>query len=133
MDAKIKNVGAGSMSSHLYKKRKGGAARTLRLLGFSLLIAFGFSAEQNVFSQNTLSSQLPDQTFANAANQWQLIAVDIKSQLDTVTPDERAQRNSYWKGPLEELRPPPNGASFSSEGVYLSDTPEFASPQVLLG
>ena len=58
-------------------------------------------------SQNTTVLQpLPDHTgtgWNSAHNRWQQTAVDIQSQVDTVDPTERAQRNVTWKWTLSLL------------------------------
>jgi len=59
--------------------------------------------------------------FADAANKWQLTAIDPKSQVDTVSPDVREQRDAFWKGPLEWLR----GASGVSGAMLPGIPPEF--------
>lgn len=39
--------------------------------------------------------------FFSAENRWRLQAVDLQSQIDTVSPEIRAKRNTYLKKPLE--------------------------------
>jgi hypothetical protein len=56
--------------------------------------------------------------FADAANKWQLTAIDPKSQVDTVSPDVREQRDNYWKGPLEFVR-----GTAGAFGAMLPGTP----------
>jgi hypothetical protein len=60
--------------------------------------------------------------WTGAANRWQLTAIDPKSQVDTVSPAVRAQRNAYWKPSLEAKR-----GSIGSFGAGLpGPRPEFS-------
>ena len=47
----------------------------------------------------------------DATNKWQLVPVDVSSQADTVSPDVREQRDSFWKAPLP-------GASYSANKLW---------------
>ena len=98
--------------------------RFLRLMIFTLAFVAGSCAVPPLWSQGAPPVQrLPHQSdtgFANAANRWQLTAISPDSQVDTVDPPVRAQRNAYWKAPLEAIR----GLEVFP-GPYLSDAPEF--------
>jgi hypothetical protein len=71
--------------------------------------------------------------FTNAANKWQLTAVDLESQVDTVNPTLREQRDAYWKAPFgthrdeKKAAEAAGGAMFTSSGAYLADGPEFSA------
>jgi hypothetical protein len=111
-----------------------------------LLLVFGDCARQSVLaqtpdtqsgpaSQNTkVLRPLPDHAgtgFNNAADRWRLTAVDPQSQIDTVSKVVRAQRNAYWKEPLESAyRLYTGGGSTSAVGMvsggsYNTTAPEF--------
>ncbi len=82
-------------------------------------------------SQPSLHPSQPD--FTNAANKWQLAAANLESQLDTVNPTLREQRDAFWKVPLGTYRDEKKaaeaagGAMFTSPGAYLADSPEFSA------
>ena len=62
-----------------------------------------------------------ENSFASAANRWQLSAIDLKSQVDPVSSAVRAQRNSFWKAPLEYA------SHFDNTGgeTHIETDPEF--------
>jgi len=94
----------------------------LRLIIFTFSFVTASCTVGPLWSQETPGLQrLPghsDSSFANAANRWQLTATDPRSQLDTVSPEVRGERNAYWKGPLEAAR-----GSSGAYGAYLPGTP----------
>ncbi len=120
-------------------------ARFLRLLIFTFSIVTGLCAVPPLWSQNASSSDTcpcpqsqpsphpsePD--FSNAANEWQLTAVKLESQVDTVNPTLREQRDAFWKVPLGTYRDEKKaaeaagGAMSTSPGAYLADGPEFSA------
>jgi hypothetical protein len=59
------------------------------------------NTQSGASSQNTTVLQpLPDHTgtgWNSAHNRWQLTAVDLQSQVDTVSPEVRALRNTFWQ------------------------------------
>lgn len=69
----------------------------------------------------------PSDTFENAANKWQLEAVDSVSQIDPVSAAVRAKRNTYWAAPLQTIfnASAAPGSYVITEGSYLGDSPEF--------
>lgn len=117
--------------------------RFLRLLIFTFSFAAALCSSPALWSQGATSSQdcpcPPSQPaphpsepdFTNAANKWQLTAVNLGSQVDTVNPTLREQRDAYWKIPLGTYRDEKKaaeaagGAMFTSPGAYLADGPEF--------
>jgi hypothetical protein len=96
-----------------------------RFIFFAFFFLVASRAVPLLWSQDAPSLQrLPqhsEASFASAANRWQLTAIDPRSQVDTVSPGLRAQRNAYWKGPLEAARSAPN----VSEGAFMGTDPEF--------
>jgi hypothetical protein len=95
----------------------------LPIVGFTL---WGFFLWMPLlFSQSDSSLQpLPkhsENSFAHAANRWQLTVIDPKSQADTVSPALRSQRNAFWKGPLEYASHFDNFGG----GTHIETEPEF--------
>ncbi len=63
----------------------------------------------------------------DAPNRWQLTAIDPRSQVDTVNATVRAQRNAYWKVPLEATYNASKNAAGTAGGgeVFFRDRPEL--------
>jgi len=121
------------------------SAGFLRLFIFAVSLVAGLCAVPPLWSQNASSSEdcprppsqpsphpsQPD--FSNAANKWQLAAANLESQVDTVNPTLREQRDAFWKVPLGTYRDAKKaaeaagGAMFTSPGAYLADGPEFSA------
>ena len=121
------------------------SVRFRRLFIFTVSFFAGLCAVPPLWSQNPSSSEdcpcplsqsaphpsVPD--FSNAANKWQLTAVNLESQVDTVNPILREQRDTFWKVPLETYRDEKKaaevagGAMFTSPGAYSADGPEFSA------
>jgi hypothetical protein len=81
-------------------------SKLMRSTIFAFSLGIGLCSVPYLWSQTGPPSQrLPyyiDANFAGAANRWRLAAIDPRSQVDTVSPQERAQRDAYWKPRLEE-------------------------------
>jgi hypothetical protein len=58
--------------------------------------------------------------FTNAANKWQLAAAKLESQIDTVNPTLREQRDAFWKVPLGTYRDEKKAAEAAGGGFFLS-------------
>src|ERR1700735_81055 len=119
--------------------------RFLRSLIFAFSFAAALCAAPALWSQSATSSEdcpcPPSQPtphpsepdFTNAANKWQLTAVNLESQVDTVNPTLRDERHAYWKIPLRTYRDEKKaaeaagGAMFTSPGSYWTDGPEFSA------
>ena len=119
--------------------------RFLRLLIFTFSFVAALCAAPALWSQSATSSKdcpcPPSQPaprpsepdFTNAANKWQLTAIKLESQVDTVNPTLREQRDAYWKAPLGTYRDEKKaseaagGAMFTSSGSYRADGPEFST------
>jgi hypothetical protein len=107
-------------------------SKHLRLTVFTfLLLVYGFcdshyllaqtpDTQSGPASQNTKVLQpLPDRTgtgWNSAHNRWQLTAVDLQSQVDTVSPIVRTQRNRYWQPTLEIAYKQANGSTTMAVG-----------------
>jgi hypothetical protein len=102
-------------------------ARLFRVIMFVCCLAVGSSSVPTAWSQNNTSLQRLQShsktSFANAPNRWQLTAIDPRIQVDTVAPSVRAERNAYWKGPLQQQRD--YGSAGIPLGAYSADEPEF--------
>jgi hypothetical protein len=84
-------------------------AKILRLTVCAfLLLAYGFCDKPYLFSQDTANSGTK---WDSAANRWQLKAVDLQSQVDTVSQATRDQRNAHWRVPLESAYNASKGAA----------------------
>lgn len=107
------------------------ASPVLQLAIFTFCLVAGSFAARPLWSQDTPSSQCspsPKISFANAHNNWQLTAIDPESQIDTVDPTIRAERNAYWKPPLQQARDWAKGRYAGPPlGAYSADFPEFPS------
>jgi len=120
--------------------------RSLRFTTFVLFLAVAFGSGPATLaqasdgpcppSQNESQSQATAQPaalhsepdFSNAQNKWQLEAVDLRSQVDTVNPTLREERDAQWRKPLAEYRARARGtASVTTIGDYLSNQPEFSA------
>ena len=82
-------------------------------------------------SQNESQSQSPpkktEPDFTNAQNKWQLEPADLGSQIDTVNPTLREERDAFWRKPLTEYRDMAKGNFTVFPGAYLGNAPEFSS------
>lgn len=100
-------------------------AKILRLTVCTfLLLAYGVYDNPYLLSQDTANSETK---WDRAPNRWQLRAINLKSQVDTVSPTTRAQRNAYWRGPLESAYNSFKGAAgtiVEGSGFFL-DAPEL--------
>jgi hypothetical protein len=66
--------------------------------------------------------------FSDAQNKWQLEAADLRSQVDTVNPTLREERDAFWRKPLTEYRDMARGAaSVTTIGDFIGNQPEFSS------
>ena len=103
--------------------------RFLRLMIFAISLVPLLGAGLLLWSSVTPARHSHVANFDNAANNWQLTAIDVQSQIDTVDPSVRAQRNTYWKRAREtDLEGTGNGSVLNSApGPYLTDAPEFPS------
>lgn len=102
-------------------------ARSLLLACVLVGLGFRVPAQDN---NSTALQRLPDHSGAGwntAANRWRLTAIDPRSQIDTVSPQIRAQRNSFWNGPLQTAYDASvhSAASFSGGQVFLKSDPEI--------
>ena len=103
-------------------------SRFSRIFSFCLIALLGLCSQQILFSQTTPSARPPDRDFENARNRWQIARVpDARTQSDTVTAEIRAERNAYWKKPLENLCARCKGvfAINVSGQDYVTGLPEF--------
>lgn len=108
-------------------------ARFTTLTFFPLVL--GFYAQQNGFSQSSTASQstaplrpLPGHSpngFAGAENRWQLTAVFLRSQVDSVDPNIRAARNKLWQPLLKHERD--MEAQLQAKGMRIVRIPESFS------
>ncbi|MGB8543658.1 MAG: hypothetical protein WCD49_18665 [Candidatus Acidiferrales bacterium] len=77
-------------------------------------------------SQPVALHSQPD--FSDAQNKWQLEAADLRSQVDTVNPTLREERDAFWRKPLTEYRDMARGAaSVTTIGDFIGNQPEFSS------
>jgi hypothetical protein len=81
-------------------------------------------SQSHAASQPAALHSQPD--FTNAPNKWQLEAADLRSQVDTVNPTLREDRDAFWRKPLTDYRDMAKG-NFSVSGSYLGNAPEFSS------
>jgi hypothetical protein len=68
-----------------------------------------------------------DVYFSDAPNEWQLEAADLRTQVDTVNPTLREERDAFWRKPLSDYREMAKGNFGVSTGAYLGNAPEFSS------
>jgi len=100
-------------------------AKILRLTVCAfLLLAYGFCDKPYLFSQDTANSGTK---WDSAPNRWQLKAINLQSQVDTVSQATRDQRNAYWRVPLESAYNASKGAAgtITVGGGFLRDAPEL--------
>ena len=77
-------------------------------------------------SQPAALHSAPD--FSDAQNKWQLDPVDLGSQVDTVNPTLREERDAFWRKPLNDYRDAAkSAASVFTVGDYLGNQPEFSA------
>jgi hypothetical protein len=81
------------------------------------------SNAQNTTPPQSVATRL-DEIWRNAPNQWQRTPIDSTKQVDTVSPDVRALRNSYW------MQPPQNRAIRMSSQVTLGAVFDSRRPEV---
>jgi hypothetical protein len=82
-------------------------------------------SQSHATSQRAKLHSEPD--FSGAQNKWQLEPADLGSQLDTVNPTLREERDAFWRKPLGEYRDMAKGNFSVSPGAYLGNAPEFSS------
>jgi hypothetical protein len=113
---------------------------SIRRIALTAVVAFAVLSCHSLLSQSTASQDttpglaIPNNSekgWNGAANQWRLKAVDIKSQVDTVSPLIRAQRNNYWKPILEDqykfyTLSTTRAFGISGGGSYIVSDPELS-------
>jgi hypothetical protein len=116
------------------------SAKFPRLLLFTVSLAAASCATPPLWSQSVTSSEdctcPPSQPahhpsepdFTNAANKWQLSAAKLESQIDTVNPILREQRDAFWKVPLATYRDEKKAAEASGGAMFTSPGSWFYSP-----
>jgi hypothetical protein len=83
-------------------------------------------SQSHATSQPAAVRSEPD--LGGAQNEWQLEPADLVSQVDTVNPALREERDAFWRKPLNDYRDAAkSAASVFTVGDYLGNQPEFSA------